>query len=456
MKAAIYLRQSVDKNDDQLSIMRQRQDCLKLCDQNGWQPVEYVDNDTSASSGKRMRYEAMLSDIESGAIGAVVAWHLDRLHRRPLELEHFITLAEAKGIKLATVTGDVDLSTDQGQFIARIMGAVARVEVDRKSARQKRAMLQLAESGKPNPTARAFGYVEDWSKVDEHEAAAIREGYAMILAGSSLYSVANQWNTAGIRSSRGHEWSGKSVRQALLNPRYAGLRAYRGVVLDGVKASWPAIVTEDVWRSTVAILTNPQRQPGRAARKHLLSGIALCGNCNAPLGSGIKRKTEGSVYVCRECHKISRATDLIDPPVIELALAFLASPDAAELLVDRKRADIAELRQQERALLEQIDNLAVDYAEGRLTGRQVQIATERLETRLVGIQSGMRDANKARVFDGLVGAKNVRKVWDGLSLERRRAVLSTLFEVTVKRIGSGRRAFNAEDHIGIRWLTGEE
>ena len=68
----------------------------------------------------------------------------------------------------------------------------------------------------------------------------------------------------------------------------------------------------------------------------------------------------------------------------------------------------------------------------------------------------MRDANKARVFDGLVGVRNVRKVWNGLSLERRRAVLSTLFVVTIKRIGSGRRTFNADDHIAIRWLTGEE
>ena len=116
------------------------------------------------------------------------------------------------------------------------------------------------------------------------------------------------------------------------------------------------------------------------------------------------------MYVCKKCHKVSRATDLIDPVVIDLALAFLASPDAAELLVDRSRADIAELRQQERALLEQIDTLAVDYAEGRFNGRQVKLVTDRLEVKLAEVRDGMRDANKARVFDGLVGATNLRKV----------------------------------------------
>ncbi|WP_251991419.1 hypothetical protein, partial [Mycobacterium tuberculosis] len=31
----------------------------------------------------------MLADITAGKIAAVVAWDLDRLHRRPIELEAF-------------------------------------------------------------------------------------------------------------------------------------------------------------------------------------------------------------------------------------------------------------------------------------------------------------------------------------------------------------------------------
>ena len=69
--------------DNPIGIDRQRQDCIKLCDGKGWTRVEYTDNDTSASNGKkRPAYERMLTDIETGAIGAVVAWDLDRLHRR--------------------------------------------------------------------------------------------------------------------------------------------------------------------------------------------------------------------------------------------------------------------------------------------------------------------------------------------------------------------------------------
>jgi hypothetical protein len=111
MDAAVYLRISSDPSGQALGVARQREDCVALCAAKGWTPVEYVDNDVSASSGKkRPGYERMLTDIRDGRIGAVVAWDLDRLHRRPIELEAFMDLADAHRLALATVSGDVDPS----------------------------------------------------------------------------------------------------------------------------------------------------------------------------------------------------------------------------------------------------------------------------------------------------------------------------------------------------------
>ena len=54
--------------------------------------------------------------------------------------------------------GDADLSTDNGRLFARIKGAVARAEVERKSARQKRANKQRAKDGRPGRSTMPFGY----------------------------------------------------------------------------------------------------------------------------------------------------------------------------------------------------------------------------------------------------------------------------------------------------------
>jgi DNA invertase Pin-like site-specific DNA recombinase len=230
-----------------------------------------VDNDKSATTGRRPAYEQMLDDIRAGALGAVVVWDLDRLHRRPIELEHFIALADEKHLALSSVGGDADLSTDNGRLFARIKGAVARAEVERKSARQKRAARQRAEAGKrwgPPP----FGYNETDDLV-EKESTALREAYSAVLAGSSLHSIAAQWNAAGLKTTQGNKWTGRHIKHVLIRPRYAGLRAYHDEIVG--KAQWPPIVPERLWRAVRDILNDPSRLPPPAKRKFLLSG--LCG-----------------------------------------------------------------------------------------------------------------------------------------------------------------------------------
>lgn len=102
--AAVYLRISSDRTGDEEGVTRQREDCLKLSRERGWGVVEYKDDDCSADK-ERPAYQRMLSDIRDEKNHAVVAWDLDRLHRRPIELEAFMALADEKHLALATVSG---------------------------------------------------------------------------------------------------------------------------------------------------------------------------------------------------------------------------------------------------------------------------------------------------------------------------------------------------------------
>ena len=152
-KTALYLRQSYAPNGDILAITRQREDVTRLCRARGWlDTAEYVDNDFSATNGKpRPAYQQMLDDIRTGKVTSVAVWDLDRLYRQPRELEDLIDLADEKGLLLATVTGDADLSTDNGRLYARIKGAVGKSEVERKSARQPRRQALARELGTLRP-----------------------------------------------------------------------------------------------------------------------------------------------------------------------------------------------------------------------------------------------------------------------------------------------------------------
>src|SRR5436190_19851785 len=169
----------------------------------------YVDSDISAYSGKRRpAYLRMLGDIDAGLVEAVIVYHADRLHRHPRELEDFIDLCQRRGTKLATVTGEIDLSTHDGQLIARIHGAVARKESDDKSRRIRRKHEELAAAGRVSGGGtRPFGFEADKRTIRADEAEVIRECAARVLAGDSLRSLCNDLNRRAISSVTGAMWS---------------------------------------------------------------------------------------------------------------------------------------------------------------------------------------------------------------------------------------------------------
>lgn len=122
LSVAIYARISRDLTGEELGVQRQLQDCRELAAKWGWAVgAEYVDNDRSAYSGKpRPEYLRMLADLKSGARDAVIAWHTDRLHRQPSELETYIDVCEAVKAETRTVrSGALDLATPQGRMVAR-------------------------------------------------------------------------------------------------------------------------------------------------------------------------------------------------------------------------------------------------------------------------------------------------------------------------------------------------
>lgn len=459
MTAAIYLRQSSDRNDDQLGITRQREDCIRLCHSKGWDTWrEYIDNDTSASSRKpRPEYAKLLKDIESGDINAVVVWHMDRLHRQPAELERFIELADSKHVALATVTGEVDLSTDTGRLVARITGAVARAETERKTERLKRRYQQDAEAGRTHfGPARAFGYQPD-ETLDPDQSAAVRTAYTDILAGRSLRSIAREWNSQGFKSARGHDWTSTGVRAVLLNPRNAGFRAYHGEIVG--PAVWPAIVDREIFDGAVALLKNPARSTGggtAVGRKYLMSGLAICGVCGNPMGSACPSGRAGMQYRCKNCFGASRNIAAVDDYILDIVSARLSMPDAVALLESNDGVNVQELRDKAEALRKRQDAMAAEYAEGNVTMSQMRTFTATFERQIGAINQVLLDHNRVRIFEDVIvpGDRDaVREKLESFDLSRQRAIVDELLTLTI--LPGQRRGPLRRDLLPITWKGGD-
>lgn len=469
MDTAIYARISLDRQDG-AGVARQLDDCRSLAASEGWETVEYVDNDISASrfsERPRPAYRAMLEAVRAGTVRRLVCWHTDRLYRQPRELEELLDLAEQTHLRVASVqSGSLDLNSTDGRLIARVMVAVSAQESDIKSDRVKRSKAAARRQGKPSGGRRAFGW-QDGLTPDPAEAALIVAAADHILAGGSMMDIARDWTARGIprpqhpRGETPRAWQAETVSQVLRNPRNAGLVAHRlrlatpngrharyerPVVLEGVSAVWPAIIPRDRWERLQGVL-DARGAGGRVPRRRsLLTGFLRCGLCGATMVRATGRPgASGEVHCwrCRStaggCGRISIAAEPVEQILVE---AVLRRTDLEVLPV--ANSDGSELDEL-RAVEGEMASLVKLLEEGRLSVAAYERGAAALERRQELAQSKLRGRQRPAVI-GEPGA--VRKAWQDLTLDLRRAVLAEFIDhVTIQ---AGKRGYPRFDPSRIQ------
>lgn len=415
----------------------------------GWERgPEYVDNDVSASKsrGPSTGWGKMLADVGRGRFDVIVAVDLDRLLRTTRDLN---TLVEA-GARVATVDGEIDLTTADGEFRATMLAGLARFETRRKAERQIRANEHRVRQGQPStaPKRRPFGFEKDGLTHRPDEATAIREAYQAVIDGRSMGWIARRWNDAGFTTSGGRAWRSGAVGHVLANPRNMGVLAYNRV--EKGSAPWEAIVPEHIWRRARAIINVGMTGAPRPGRT-LLGGLAACGECGGVIVSGSAHGRR--IYTCKEFRHVSRVADYVDELVEGVLLARLERDGVAEAISappDPSETLLAE----GDALRARLDELAGLFADGALTAAQVATATERIRSRLAEVERDLaRGTGRWQSVTNVLGSGNLREAWQAADIESRRLIVSELISVTIpKAPGGGRKSFDPES-IQMVWKT---
>jgi len=450
----IYVRISADRAGQGLGVERQAQDGRDLAKRKGWaltpDPI-YSDNDRSAYTGKpRPAYDRLLADIESGAVDGVIVYQLDRLYRRPVELEHFITLADAHRVHLATVAGDIDLGTAQGRQFARSLGNAAAYESEIKGERIKRMHEQLAEAGKLSGGGhRPFGYENDRKAVRAAEAQYIRDAARRVLAGESMNSIVREWNARGLQTTGGKAWDVTGLRTILVSARISGRREHHGQIT--AQAAWRGIISAQDSDRLRRVLGRARHRGAGAPAKRLLTGLLRCGRCSGALSGSRAPSTKlmlanggekhGTLaYACAHhprnrpnaCGRIRVRAAALETYLTEMALTLVDTPKLAARINakrgSRKRETAFDIVAQVEADLRM---LAADWGDGRITRPEYVAARGPMERRLAAAQQRLNAEQGTSALNGLGEPGQVRKAWPTLSVDRRRAILSVLFDHVV-------------------------
>ena len=453
------------------SLTGQRRECVAIEQADTAADVtEFVDYDKGAAKGKpREKYRALMAAVERGEVRRIYVLHQSRLWRNRRERadgieilrRHRVTVVAAKGPRL-------DMSTAAGRSVAALLGEIDTMESELKGERLEVWHATRAERGLPAPGPAPYGWrlnptgalsprglpVHEYVSVPE-QAERLRDWYRRLHAGDSLLSLARE---AGVSPTILTRW--------LINPVHAGLRVHGGVeypLLTGTGKPVRPIVTADMWRATTALFDarrGRRRDPQR--HTHLLTGLAVCTQCDRTVRSGGTDQWGHVIYRClpnagdhggpgRGCGRSWR-TELVDQTVDGVVRERLRREGAAGLLTPTPTTeDQADLIDEAAGIRARLSGLATDAV---LRGVDVTAAVAAGKARLAEIDQLTGTGTVDPVLGALARSQRPDRIYAGFTdVGRRQAVIRASVSVRLKAPPRGRWPHGTDPDTQAEWYA---
>lgn len=496
-KDAEYARISRDKRGAAEGVETQQAENADAADELGTTIGEsYTDNDLSAYSGvERPGYERLLADIAAGKIGTLIIWHANRLHRSTDEVNAFIKLARAHGLRLYSTTKGAfyNLEKASGRKELRDDTSEAEYESEHRGERVAIARKRQARQGVYGGGVRPFGWgvdtgrvrsvcvnpkappaervyedrpVLDMTRHNEDEAEEIRQWADDLLSGVSMNRVLRDLAGRGVltvamkdertvrrngKEAKHAGWNSRTVRQILTHPRTSGHAVYQGEIVR--RNAYEPILHEDVRQSLITLFADPARKtsPGNTP-KWLGSLTYRCGKCDDGTTMTVRRNSSGTpVYRCRvrgHCQWPAERTDMYIENVI---VARLSREDVASLIPHEVEVDVSALRDELVVCDNRKRGAAQLYARGTIDDAQLETITAELDQRMSEIRTDLNAATSHSPLSVFAMTDDARRTWDELPIGRKREIVRILLTVTLPPLGRGRTF--SRDLIQISGVT---
>ena len=313
-KVALYVRVSTTSQlEEGYSIEEQKAKLESYCDIKDWHIYKvYTDGGFSGSTTERPALEQLIKDAQSKLFDTVLVYKLDRLSRSQKDTLYLIEDIFLKNnIEFVSLLENFDTSTPFGRAVIGLLSVFAQLEREQIKERMQLGKLGRAKAGKSMMWAKtSYGYNYDKETgsmtINEYESLAIKEIYSSYLAGMSITKLRDKINEEYPKQPA---WSYRTIRGILANPVYCGLNQYKGQTFQGTHKPIISLVDFEQTQKELAKrqqtakeLSNPR--PFQA--KYMLSGLAQCGYCHAPLkvilGAVRKDGTRFKRYECYQRH----------------------------------------------------------------------------------------------------------------------------------------------------------
>ncbi|MCK2237170.1 MULTISPECIES: recombinase family protein [unclassified Crossiella] len=403
----------------------------------------------------RPDWEKLLERVRAGISQGICVWHVDRLFRRPKDLETLIELAD-NGFVVISSHGSRDLSDPDDRFILRIEVAHAARSSDDTQRRVKRRKQENREQGLTNGGSRALGFpgrnrrvvgerkkrmetgdaLETMAEAPAEQVLWEREQIAQACQdhadGVALKAIWRRWIDSNLLSVSGQPMSPQAVAAILNRASNAGLIEHDGVIVGKMRDHENVRIIEPELFYELRAKFAARRRGNVVGEKCVASGILRCGTCGVTMYS--RCQADGKrAYRCRldrkGCGKTQGSMTGIDEQLRELVIARLSDSRYAAAISAAREAvseelntttdSIERIKRIQRGLAERLGTEEIDIDEFDAANRPL---SKRLKELLA-----TRERLTGGQIDGPVKAMSAEEVehqWKKGEIPERRVLLT--------------------------------
>ena len=188
IRYCLYARKSTESDEKQtLSIDSQINEMRKIAERNNLHIVDIKKESYSAkSSGKRVIFGEMITELENGKCSGILTWTPDRLSRNAGDLGSLVDLMDLGKLIHIQTYGQTFSNSPNEKFLLMILCSQAKLENDNKSGNVKRGLRMRCEMGlwpcRPPTGYRKSSLKEQRcvSVIDEERAAVIKQMFEKV------------------------------------------------------------------------------------------------------------------------------------------------------------------------------------------------------------------------------------------------------------------------------------
>ncbi|WP_440897434.1 recombinase family protein [Amphibacillus sp. Q70] len=303
-KAIGYVRVSTNKQLENTSIEKQKEEIQKYCENNNITLVTIYDEGAkSAESVKnRLQFKQMYNHLfgQSEQIDYLIVHKADRLSRDSIESQYMFSRIENSGKQLICIADNIDSSDKNAKLMYQILSLVSEFERDLISFRSSFGMQKNAEKGNYNG-GQIYGYVSKDKKLKpvSSEAKVVKYIFQRYTYDNWGYGkIAANLNNQNITTKKKNDWSISGVRDILHNVIYNGKTKWKGVIREGNHVK---IIDDELWQETQKALAirNKTNKRETVPGKFILSGLLKCPKC----GSTMVQAKGQKIYQYYRCGK---------------------------------------------------------------------------------------------------------------------------------------------------------